>query len=119
MKRIQPRPIAPDELAVLEAALQRAAVAAAPGISLSATKALEVVGECECGCRSLYFRPPSSDDYRIADGTGLLASGTRIDLMVWASGNDLAALEIVNHAGEGALPVATTVSSWEHVRDAT
>lgn len=119
MKRIQPRPITPEELAVLDAALQRAAVAAVPGALLSATKALEVVGECECGCRTLYFRPPSSEDYRIADGTGLLASGTRIDVMVWACGNDTAALEIVDHAGEGALPTATTVSSWERVRDAT
>jgi len=119
MKCISPRPIAPEEVAVLDAALQRAALVPAPAALLRATKALKVVGVCDCGCRSLYFRLPSSEDFRIADATGLLADGTRIDVMVWAWGEEVAALEIVDHVGQGALPIAATVSSWEEASGAT
>lgn len=113
MKPITPRAISTDEAAVVRQALLRAAIGSvSPGI-LSSIDSLQVVGECECGCRSVYFRTLSAHEHRLADGVGYLTDGTRVDLMVWAKDDYISSLEIVDHAGAGQLPRAETVCSWE------
>jgi len=117
MKLITPRAIQPDELAVLEAAISRALVGSPSRVALKNLQALSVIGICECGCRSVYFLPIGRGDTRIADGLGHTASGKRVDVMVWASGNHVSALDIVDHERSGELPVAETVTSFERVGD--
>lgn len=75
-------------------------------------ESLKVVGECECGCRSLYFKKIEKDDYRVADGVGYLPDGEKVGVMVWSAADGrLAALEIDDHGGTATLP--TSVCSWE------
>jgi hypothetical protein len=74
---------------------------------------LIVVGECECGCHSLYIQPPALVDYRAADGVGYLPDGQLVEVLVWASSLRVSALEIVDHAGAGELPDPNSVCSWE------
>lgn len=74
-------------------------------------ESLKVVGECECGCRSLYFKEIEKGDYSVADGVGYLADDEKIEVIVWASAGHVAALELVDHGGKGQLP--TIVCSWE------
>jgi hypothetical protein len=111
MKLITPRVIQPDELAVLEAAISRASVGSTSSATLQNLQALSVIGVCECGCRSVYFLPIGRGDTRIADGLGRTASGKRVDVMVWTSGNHVSALDIVDHESSGELPVAESVAS--------
>jgi hypothetical protein len=113
VKAIPPRPIAPDELAVLEAALLRAPLKPIPPAMASSLSSLNVVGVCECGCRSIYFSPISRKDSRIADGIGRIPDGKRVEVMVWAVGDVVTKLDIVEYESSGALPLADSVTSWE------
>ena len=112
MKPITPRAIALDEAGVVRQALLRAAVGTVSAEMLTSVDSLEVIAECECGCRSVYFRPLSKEEYRVADGVGYLTDGTRVNLLVWAEGNHICSLEVVDHIGAGHLPRANTVCSW-------
>jgi hypothetical protein len=113
MKTITPRLVTAPEAGVVRGALERASVGAVPREMLDEIEGVTVLGECECGCRSLYFRHPSAGDYRVADGVAFLPSGQRVGLLVWASSGRLSALEIVDHEGAGELPAPQTVCSWE------
>lgn len=113
MRPITPRAISTDEAAVVRQALLRAAIGSiSPGLHDS-VDSLRVVAECECGCRSVYFRTLSAHDYRLADGVGYLSDGTRINVLVWAQDDNISSLEIVDYAGAGQLPRTETVCSWE------
>ncbi len=113
MKSIAARPIDPVEADVVRNALLKAPLGdVTPGM-VQQVDSLSVVGVCDCGCRSLYFRDIRSEKYRVADGVGYLPDGERIDIMVWASSGNVAALELVDHAGKGQLPTAESVCSWE------
>ena len=115
-----PRRLRPEEAAIIRNALERTSLAAVEPQLLESVASLTVIGECECGCRSLYFRQPSADDYRVADGAGYLPNWDRVGLLVWA-GPGIAALEVVEHAGFGQLPLPDSVCSWGHAeqRDAS
>jgi hypothetical protein len=79
---------------------------------------LEVVGRCECGCASIDFDAPTSDQHStlIADGTGTTPSGGRVGVIVWGRPDAITGLEIYDlGAGDDdlVLPVPTSVISWE------
>ena len=112
MKAVAPRPITPEEALVVRNAIENASVSPTPPSLLAEIENLTVVGVCECGCASLHFRPISKDDYRIADAVGRLPNGAKVDVMVWANSDHVSALELVDHRGEGGLPVPETVLSW-------
>jgi hypothetical protein len=120
MKPFSPRRLRPVEIAVIRGALERASVGPVDPILTEGVAGLTVVGECECGCASIYVRDPSSEDYRAADGVGYLLNGQRVDVLVWASSGSVSALEIVDHAGAGELPEPKSICSWEEagVREA-
>lgn len=112
MKSIPTRPIAPAEAAIVRDALLKAPLDEISASMVAEVELLKVVGECECGCRSLYFRQIEKSDYRVADGVGYMADGEKVGIMVWSAENGhVAALEIVDHGGKGQLP--TTLCSWE------
>jgi hypothetical protein len=116
MREISPRPIQPDELAVLRAILVRAPITEMSPALIGSLDHLKVVGLCDCGCKSVYFSPIGRSDRRIADGAGRTASGKRVDVMVWAKGDDVNALDIVDYESSGELPVAESVASFETFR---
>ena len=120
MKTITPRILSSDEIAVIRGALERASLGPVAPEMVEEVAGLMVVAECGCGCRSLYIRPPASEDYRVADGVGYLPSGQRVEIFVWASSASVTALEIVDHAGAGSLQDPASVCSWEEagVREA-
>ena len=111
VKEIAPRPIAVDELAVLEAALLRAPVEPISTTVIAGLRSLNVVGLCECGCKSVYFSAISRKDRRVADGMGVTASGKRVEVMVWANGDDIEALDIVDFESSGELPDPSSIST--------
>ena len=113
IKSIAARPVQPVEAAIVRNTLLKAALGYVPEAMLQAIERLKVVGVGGCGCRSLYFKPITKSDVRVADGVGYLASGERIELMVWASEGQIAAFELVDHGGKGQLPIAESVCSWE------
>jgi len=111
MKAITPRSIAPVEAAIVRDALIKAPIALVPQAMIDEDKTLEVVGLCECGCGSLYFRPIQKEQYRVADGVGYLDDGEKINIMVWAADGHITSLDLVDHLSKGKVPV--TVCSWE------
>ena len=113
MKVIPARPIQQAEAAVVRNALLKAPLGQVPQPMLREVESLKVVGECECGCRSIYFGPTDKPDHRVADGIGYLADGERVEVMVWASEGHLSSLELVGHTGKGQLPTAESICSWE------
>ena len=113
MKASCPRPIAPDELAVLGAALLRAPLKPIAPAMKSSLSSHNVVGVCECGCRSVYFSPINRKDSRIADGIDRIPDGKRVEVVVLAVGDVVTKLEIVDYESSGALPLPATVTSWE------
>jgi hypothetical protein len=112
MKAIAPRPIELAEAVIVRNALERALVGIVSKEMLEGVASLRVVGECECGCLSVYFSPVSSKQRRVADGIARFADGRRAELLVWADGESVAALEIVDHEGGGQLPLPDSVTSW-------
>lgn len=113
MKNIAVRPISETEAAVVRQALHRAAVAPISEETIRSIEALKVKSICECGCRSVEFDAPEGIEQRLADGVGLLKSGDRVDILVWARNGHIASLEIVDHQGAGESPKPEKVCSWE------
>jgi hypothetical protein len=113
MKPIASRSLTPDEKAVLHAALDKAPSGPPTPDFQERINVLAVVGICECGCRSIFFRAEQAGDYRIADNIGVTTSGQKVDIMVWADGESFAALEIVDYESSGMLPMASSVISYD------
>lgn len=115
MKEITPRPIQPDELAVLKAALERAPIESISESVISSINSLNVIGLCECGCKSIYFLPINRKDRRIADGVGRTLTGKFVEIMVWASENNLHSLDIVDYESSGKLPLVESITTYERI----
>jgi hypothetical protein len=114
MKTIPARPLEPNEAAIVRSALLRAAVRPVLSQMLEEVESLNVIGVCDCGCPSVYFREIGSGDYILADAVGYARGEERIDIAIWASSHgQLAALEVVNHGRGYPLPPAESVCSWE------
>jgi hypothetical protein len=111
MKLITPRVIQPDELAVLEAAISRASVGSASSVTSQNLQAFPLSVFANAGVEACTSLPIGRGDTRIADGLGRTASGKRVDVMVWTSGNHVSALDIADHESSGELPVAESVTS--------
>ena len=78
---------------------------------------LEVIGRCECGCASVNFAAPPSDERStlIADGTGVTPRGGQVGVIVWGRSDAITGLEIYDRgAGDDdlVLPVPTSVVPW-------
>jgi hypothetical protein len=109
MKEVPARLIAPQELAVLERALRVGAIEPLSDSVFAELPALQVIGVCPCGCRSLYFSGESRGDRRIADTWGRTAEGAQIDIMVWARDGHVAALDLVDYLSTGQLPTLQSI----------
>jgi hypothetical protein len=110
MKLISPRPLTAEEASVLRAALS---LAPASVRGLPSIEGLTVHGVCECGCRTIYFEPVESGDTQVVDGCGTTANGRMVEVVVWAKGDHVTALDIVDYESTGLLPTHESVRSWD------
>jgi hypothetical protein len=111
------RPIRQREVDVIRAALERASVAAVDERVIATIPSLQVVARCECGCASVDFSAPASDQRStlVADGTGTTPCGGQIGVIVWGRSDAITGLEIYDlGAGDGdlVLPVPISVIPW-------
>jgi|SRR5687768_16667858 hypothetical protein len=111
------RGIEEREAEVIRAALERALVRAFDGTTQTALAKLEVIARCECGCASVDFDSPVSDEPSkpIADGTGTTPRGGQVGVIVWGRRDAITGLEIYDlGAGDGdlVLPRPESVVPW-------
>ena len=104
---LQQRLISMAEIAVVQAAIQRAPHGAVSAGALASVGALRVTARCDCGYDSIDFATaPSGETARIADGVGTTFSGGRVGILVWATAGEISGLEV--YAGRrGERPAAT------------
>ena len=114
MNPVSPRPLTEREKAVIQAALNRAPFGPAQPDS-TCVASLRVVGVCECGCDSVFFRESSVGvvEDRVADGVGETAAGEEVGVILWATEGLPTHLELYNY-GENAprLPEPDTVRAY-------
>lgn len=115
MNAFTARPIASDEAELLLRTLERAPLEVVSSEIYAQVPKLIVVEVCECGCRTIYFQSARSGDRQIADGVAYMPSGGAADVMVWASGGNLTALDIVDYGATGELPNSKTVCAREQL----
>jgi hypothetical protein len=115
MKPVAPRPASIEESAVVRRALEAAPLPRGTEDFGLGSDPLIVVGECECGCRSVQFETNSQEAaHRVADGVAHLPGGERVDIIVWAKGKSISGLEIVDYGqSNGRFPLPDSVCSWE------
>jgi hypothetical protein len=116
MKLIKHRSLRSEELAVIKSVLERAPLGESCDASRSCVEALHVVGECNCGCDSLFFSGSSGStpNFRIADGLGYTADGEEIGIILWASGSQIVYLELYNYSElPPRLPLPETICPFE------
>jgi hypothetical protein len=112
------RSISRSEADVVRAALERAARILLDETVLAAVPHLEVAARCECGCASVGFDAPGSDQRSgiIADVTGQTPRGGQVGVIVWGRSDAITGLEIYDlGAGDDdlTLPVPASVIAWE------
>ena len=111
------RRIRQSEAEVIRAALDRAAVAPVDHTVSAAIPDLDVIARCGCGCASVDFDAPTSEERSgiVADATGQTPRGGQVGIIVWGRSDAITALEIYDlGAGDDdlILPVPTSVIPW-------
>jgi len=107
-----------SEAEIIRAALEHGAVGTLDETARAAIPNLEVVARCECGCASVDFDAPTSEQRSgmMADATGQTPRGGQVGVIVWGRSDAITGLEIYDlGAGDDdlVLPVPTSVISWE------
>ena len=79
------RPITAQEIAVIRATLEQAALDAQFRAAEVNLDTLKVVDRCSCGCDSVDFEKNGQDSLSrpVADGIGMTAAGGQIGVIVW------------------------------------
>jgi hypothetical protein len=119
LRTIEARSLSVNEVAVIKAALKRAPLGESCEASHSIIEELRVVGECECGCDSLYFSGfyEANEYFRVADGLAYAEDGDEIGIMIWASGDQIVHLDLWSYSDRPTrLPSAETVCPFEESR---
>jgi hypothetical protein len=111
------RPIIDDEIAVVQAALERCAEIPDAQKLLSTVSNLYVVDQCQCGCPSVDFARSSAEHPRpIADGLGITSNGARVGVIIWGVSDAITGLEIYDmsaNASELKLKDLKSIIPWE------
>ena len=112
------RGITQSEAEIVRAALERASLAPLDEAVRVAIPNLEVVARCECGCASVDFDSPTSEQRSgvIADAAGRTPRGGQVGVIVWGRSDAITGLEIYDlGAGDDdlVLPVPTSVIPWD------
>ena len=111
------RGINQGEAEIIRAALELASLAPLGEAVRAAIPNLLVVARCECGCASVVFDAPPSDQRSsvIADATGHTPRGGQVGVIVWGRSDAITGLEIYGlGAGDDdlVLPVPTSLTGW-------
>lgn len=112
------RPIKPEEVAVIRAALERACKEPlATGIA-DTIHHLHRIDQCDCGCDSVDFVPYDSVHmpYPVADGIGRTPAGGDVGVIVWGRDDAITGLEIYSLGAEDddqKLPVPASIRPFE------
>jgi len=109
MRPVAERSISEHEAKVLEIALRRGAVTSISESVFSGVSSLRVVGECACGCRSIYFSRESRKDQPLANTWGRTAGGKQIDVMIWGADGHVTCLDLVDHFSTRELPTLESI----------
>lgn len=114
-----PRPITPEEVAVIRAAFaQGQIVREISPAALEALPSLMVVSQCACGCASIDFGddPPTGPrSALVADAVAKHPDGSMLGLMVWGRPDQITALELYDYDASGGnkrLPDPASVRSF-------
>jgi hypothetical protein len=112
------RGINQGEAEIIQAALECASRAPLDETVRATIPNLEVVARCECGCASVDFDAPTSEQRSsvIADATGHTPRGGQVGVIVWGRSDAITGLEIYDlGAGDDdlVLPVPTSVIPWD------
>ena len=110
MKPVElPRPISPEEAAVLRRTLEACPVVPISGALRDSVSNVQVVSQCSCGCDMVSFDPTLSEspidavtfDFTagsspriVAEAIGVTPEGQETGLIVWARGDRLVFLEV-------------------------
>jgi len=112
-----PRPIRPDEVAVIRAAIR---VSVDPELVvdaaiLDALESLMVVSACGCGCPSVRFRPRvgREPELALARAGGVTPAGEAVLIFVFGRANGITELEIapMEEPTSGLLPTVASISA--------
>jgi hypothetical protein len=122
MTYVDPRPLLPAELAVLQTVLAVAPTPHRPSLQELHLEDLVVHSRCDCGCASVGFLAeedrPSSDTKLIADGLGLSAANKQVGVIVYGSAGQVVELELHwPYDGGAPLPRPETIVPWERGRE--
>ncbi len=112
---ITPRPISPQELAVILRTLDVCAAVPISDSLRASVAELEVVSRCECGCDTVNFKGwgKSSPLQVIADGIADTPDGKGIGVIVFGSPDRVSCLEVYSYDDEPArLPKIESIRAY-------
>ena len=114
-KAVATRGIAPEEAIVVRWLLDNSNnpdVGRYRGIS---TQSLEVVGGCQCGCRSIDFAVDTAAADIIADALAVYPDGQEAGLLLWGRNGQLVSLEVYDNTPGASerLPQLSNLRTWE------
>jgi hypothetical protein len=106
-----------SEAEVVRAALERSARVPVDETVWAVIPNLEVIARCECGCASVDFDAPNSEQRSgvIADTTAHTPRGGQVGVIVWGRSHAITGLEIYDlGAGDDDLvwPLPTSLTAW-------
>jgi hypothetical protein len=107
------RPITADEVAVIQAALERASAAPEYLALSSKLSHLRAVDKCQCGCDSVDFEreDPEQRSKPIADAIGTTPAGGTVGILVWGRMDAVTGLEVYDlGAGDNDIKLPTVES---------
>lgn len=112
------RPIRQSELDVIRATLACASVVPVDKTAEDTIATLQVVSRCGCGCATVDFAEPASDQRSsvVAEGVGNTPKGGLVGVIVWGRPDAITGLEIYDMgAGEGevSLPLPESMRRWD------
>ena len=116
---VTPRPITQHEIAVIRAALEKAASVQLEPTVLERLGNLRVVERCACGCDSVDFVEYDAQRrwHPIADGTGTTPAGTTVGLIIWGTPDAITGIEVygLDDNEDLRLPVENSIRAWEEL----
>jgi hypothetical protein len=111
------RPIKPEEVAVIRAALERAPKETVENTAIASIDCLRAVGQCGCGCDSVDFveHDPAHMSYPVADGIGRTTRGGEVGIIVWGRHDAITGLEVYSFDDEddSKLPIPESIYRFE------
>jgi hypothetical protein len=116
---IEPRPVTPEEIAVLRWLLENAPVGDIAAYRELKVEDLRVVAGCDCGCVSALFESDQRGIKMIADALAVYADGEQANLILWGRAGRITWLEVCDVGPKSAhrMPAIANLRRWEQLYD--